>query len=322
MDSGNKACENKGMCFKMPFKMTRSSVFVRLFLGLLILMGPSVVPAGQDNESDRALFWSIQKNGQQAGYLLGTIHSEDPRVLDFSEGFLRKLKENEVFAMEMVPDLLTLERLTTYMNFPPGQSLEPVIGNERYAALQSALSGNQVSAEIISRMKPWAVMLMLSTPPPETGFFMVFSLSLRASGSGLEVMGLETLEQQLSFLEKMPMAMQLSLLDQAIAEYGRVVEVHDQMVDTYLENNLVALQVLSDEQFDSIDENASDYFIESGIHARNQHMAQTLLQQLETKTVFVAVGALHLPGEEGLLNILRQNGFILSPQPIPFSESP
>jgi len=310
------------MCFKMPFKMTRSSVFIRLFLGLLMLMGPSVVPAGQNSESDRALFWSIQKNGQQAGYLLGTIHSEDPRVLGFSEDFLRKLKENEVFAMEMVPDLPTLERLTAYMNYPPGKSLESVIGNERYTALQSVLSGHQVPAEFLSRMKPWAVMLTLSTPPPETGFFMDFSLSLRASGSGLEVVGLETLEQQLSFLENMPMPMQLSLLDQAIAEYGQVVEVHDQMVDAYLENNLVALQLLSDEQLDAVGKSASDYFMESGIHERNQRMAQVLLQQLETKTVFVAVGALHLPGEDGLLNILRQHGFVLNPLAKPFSESP
>ena len=246
------------MCFKMPFKMTRSSVFIHLFLGLLMLMGSSVLPAGQDSESDRALFWSIQKNGQQAGYLLGTIHSEDPRVLDFSEDFLRKLKENEVFAMEMVPDLLTLERLNGYMNYPPGQGLESAIGNERYTALQSALSGNQVPAEFLSRMKPWAAMITLSTPPPETGFFMDFSLSLRASGSGLEIMGLETLEEQLSFLENMPMPMQLSLLDQAIAEYGQVLEVHDQLVDTYLENNLVALQLLSDEQLEAVGESASD----------------------------------------------------------------
>jgi len=310
------------MRFKMPCKITLMSVFVRLFLGLMILMGSSAVSAGQDIDSDRALFWSIQKSDRQAGYLLGTIHSEDPRVLDFSEDFLRKLKANEVFAMEMVPDLATLERLTGYMNYPPGKSLESVIGNERYTALQSALSGYRVPAEFVTRMKPWAVMLTLSTPPPETGFFMDFSLSLRASGSGLEVVGLETLEEQLSFLENMPMPMQLSLLDQAIAEYGQVVEVHDQMVDAYLENNLVALQLLSDEQLEAVGESASDYFMESGIHARNQRMAQALLQQLENKTVFVAVGALHLPGEEGLLNILRQHGFVLSPLPIPFSESP
>ncbi len=43
-----------------------------------------------------------------------------------------------------------------------------------------------------------------------------------------------------------------------------------------------------------------------GIHARNLRMAESLLYQLENKTVFAAVGALHLPGEKGLLNILRR----------------
>jgi len=133
------------------------------------------------------------------------------------------------------------------------------------------------------------------------------------------VVGLETLEQQLSFLENMPIPMQLSLLDQAIAESGNVTEVHNQMVNAYLENNLVSLQALSDEQLKIVGESASDYFIEAGIHARNHRMAESLLQRLENKTVFVAVGALHLPGQEGLLNILRQHGYVLSPLPMPVS---
>ena len=224
--------------------------------------------------------------------------------------------------MEMVPDVYSLERLTGYMHYPPGQNLESVIGADRYSALQSALSGYQVPSEFVSRMKPWAAMMTLSTPPPETGFFMDLSLSLRASGSGLKVVGLETLEQQLSFLEKMPMPMQISLLDQAISESGQVVEVHGQMVDAYLENNLLVLQALSDEQFEAVGESASNYFIESGIHERNQRMAQSLLSQLEHNLVFVAVGALHLPGEKGMLNILRQHGFVLSPLALPFSNAP
>lgn len=310
------------MRIKIPCKKTENSVFIRLIFGLLILTLSFAVTADESRDQDRALFWSIQKGGQQAGFLLGTIHSEDPRVLDFSEDFLQKLRENEVFAMEMVPDVYSLERLTGYMHYPPGQSLESVIGADRYTALQSALSGYKVPSEFVSRMKPWAAMMTLSTPPPETGFFMDLSLSLRASGSGLKVVGLETLEQQLSFLENMPMPMQISLLDQAISESGQVVEVHGQMVDAYLENNLAALQALADEQFEAVGESASDYFIESGIHERNQRMAQTLLSQLEHQLVFVAVGALHLPGEKGLLNILRQHGFVLSPQTLPFSNLP
>ena len=109
---------------------------------------------------------------------------------------------------------------------------------------------------------------------------------LAGSGSGLKVVGLETLEQQLSFLENMPMPMQLSLLDQAIAEAGQVAEVHKQMVDAYLENDLVALQALSDEQLQAVEKSASDYFIESGIHARNHRMAESLLLQLERQPGF------------------------------------
>jgi len=310
------------MRFKIPCKNDQLPGFSGLILSLLLSMASIAVANDVVQEADHALFWSIQKSGQPAGYLLGTIHSEDPRVLEFSEDLLNKLRSNQVFAMELVPDLSTLERLAGYMHYPPGQQLESVIGFDRYKALVSALSAYRVSEDSINRMKPWAAMMTLSTPPSETGFFMDLSLSLRASGNGLEVVGLETLEQQLSFLEDMPMPMQLSLLDQAIAESSQVIAVHEQMVNIYLENNLVILQALSDEQLQAVSKTARDYFTESGIHARNHRMAESLLLQLESNTVFAAVGALHLPGEEGLLNILRQHGFVLSPLPIPFIRTP
>ena len=306
------------MRFKIPCKKNQYPRFTGLILGLMLLLLSLAVPADTKSESDRSLFWSVQKNGRPAGYLLGTIHSEDPRVLDFSSDFIESLKANDVFAMELVMDVHTLQRLTEYMHYPPGQNLESVVGIERYNALEIVLTTYHVPEGFVSRMKPWAAMMTLSTPPPETGFFMDLSLSLRATGNGLKVVGLETLEQQLSFLENMPMPMQLSLLDQAIAEAGQVVEVHKQMVDAYLENDLVALQALSDEQLQAVGASASDYFIESGINARNHRMAETLLFQLENNRVFAAVGALHLPGEKGLLNILRQHGFVLTPLAMPF----
>jgi len=309
------------MRFKIPCKTFRVSGFFGLILTLLLLVSATTALAGQETVADRSLFWSIQKNGQAAGYLLGTIHSEDPRVLDFSEDFVARLRANRVFAMELVPDLPTLARLSEYMNYPPGQTLESVIGAKRFKSLEAALSTYNVPPEQVNRMKPWAAMMTLSTPPPETGFFMDLSLSLRASGSGLKVVGLETLDQQLSFLENMPVQMQLSLLDQAVEAFDQVTDAHDQMVDAYLENDLAKLQVLADQQLQEVGEEASNYFIELGIHARNLRMADTLLPQLEANKVFVAVGALHLPGKKGLLNILRQQGYELSPLDMPFSKS-
>ena len=302
------------MRIKLPCKRYRLATISYLIMVLLLNAFATVSLA----DTDRAVFWAIERDGEPAGYLLGTIHSEDPRVLEFSEAFLGKLRSNKMFAMEMVPDLPTLARLTEYMHYPKGKTLESVIGSERYGALVTALAVYKVPEDFISAMKPWAAMMTLSTPPPDTGFFMDLSLSLRASGSGLKVIGLETLEQQLSFLEEMPMAMQLSLLDQAIAESGNVREAHDQMVDAYLENNLVHLQAISEEEFQSIGADERDYFFEAGILKRNRRMLESLLPHLENNSVFVAVGALHLPGDGGLLNLLRQNGYELKPQDMPF----
>jgi hypothetical protein len=232
---------------------------------------------------------------------------------------LAKLTGSQVFAMEMVPDLPTLAKLTDYMQYPPGQNLSDVIGRERFDALAAALGTYQVPVDFINRMKPWAAMMTLSTPPPVTGFYMDLSLSLRASGSGLKVVGLETLEQQLSFLENMPMDMQLSLLDQAIDEFDMVAQAHDQMVEAYLQNDLASLQALSEEQMLEVGEAEKDYFMQAGILARNHRMAESLLPHLAAGRVFAAVGALHLYGNEGLVSLLRKQGLELKPLAKPLS---
>ena len=123
------------------------------------------LPAKQDS----SLFWALTRDGETVGYLLGTIHSEDPRVLDFTEPFIEQLSANQTFAMEMVPDLPTLTRLTEYMQYQDGTLLESRIGAERVARLQKALSDYRVPAEWIARMKVWAAMMTLSVPPPQTG---------------------------------------------------------------------------------------------------------------------------------------------------------
>ncbi len=269
---------------------------------------------------EQSLFWSIESDKGHAGFLLGTIHSEDPRVLEFTEEFLAALNGSAYFAMELVPNLPTLARLAEAMHLREGIELASIIGDERFAAVSQALSGYGVPASQVSRMKPWAAMITLSVPVPETGFFMDFSLSLRASGNGLEVIGLETLDEQLHFIENMPLEHMLTMLDQAVLEIDNVQEIHDQMVTTYLTQDLSKLSDDTDAQLYELGEDARDYFIAEGITARNHRMLAALLTALESGTVFTAVGALHLPGEDGLINLLRNNGYELSARPLPFPQ--
>jgi uncharacterized protein YbaP (TraB family) len=286
-----------------------------LVLALFCGCGSALAQSG----ADTALYWELSRDGQPAGFLLGTIHSEDPRVLEFPEAFIGQLKSNRAFAMEMVPDLPTLTRLTEYMHYQDGTLLEQRIGAERFARVRAALSDYRVPADWVARMKIWAAMMTLSVPPPRSGLFMDFSLSLRAAGSGLKVVGLETLEQQLSFLENMPEEQQLDLLDQALNEYESVQDVHDRMVASYLAGDLQALSRQVEEQLAELTPEARRYFMAEGIAARNGRMLDSLLPLLEEGRVFAAVGALHLPGETGLIAGLRRQGYELRPLPLPFS---
>ena len=108
-----------------------------LFIAALFLF-PAALPAGQD----KAVYWSIMDGDRQAGYLLGTIHSEDPRVLDFPELFLSQLSSNQVFAMELVPNLPTLKKLHEYMHYQDGTSLQSQVGQERFAKVRKLLTSH------------------------------------------------------------------------------------------------------------------------------------------------------------------------------------
>ncbi|MFN2168734.1 MAG: TraB/GumN family protein [Anaerolineae bacterium] len=293
--------------------MTGARKHGRLF-GLLLAWATFACPAGADS-----LFWSVQRAGQPAGYLLGTIHSEDPRVLDFSTDFLDRLQACEVFAMELVPDLMTMGKLRTYMQLDADQSLSGLAGAALFDATAGALAAYGVSREQAERLKPWAAMMTLSQPPPQTGLFMDFALSLRADGYGLRVTGLETLDQQLAFLEHLDIPQQLDLLRQAVDDYPRLDEVHDRMVDVYLEGSLGALQREAGEQMATLPAPLRRYFIEQGIEARNHRMLGRAVPLLDEGCTLVAVGALHLPGPSGLVALLRDEGYTLQALPPPFA---
>lgn len=271
--------------------------------------------------AEQGLLYTIKKDGDLKGYLLGTVHSDDARVLDFSSEFIETLKSCDRFAMELVPNQPTLSRLLDYMHYQDGSTLVSRIGEERYAKLLAAAERYHLGPDQLATMKVWAAMMTISIPPPENGLFMDLSLALQAAGHGLTVVGLETLDEQLSFLEDMPEDQQLILLDQALAEFESLHAFYDQLISAYVRSDLEDLQAQSDSQFEELPSEVAEYFYSKGIDARNLRMRDRLLDELGNGKVFTAVGALHLPGELGLIALLRGEGYAVEPAPIsPFAE--
>jgi len=260
-----------------------------------------------------AVFWSVTDDQGRQNWVLGTMHSEDPRLLEWPEALMKALGEANRLALELVPDVEMLERMQQAMRFDDDR-LQNVLGAELYRQVVEILTTKYGLTEpAVDRMKPWAVALTLATPPPETGMFMDLMLSFRARGAGLDVVALETIDEQIDFLSRIPLADQVSLIRRTAADHDRYHEVFESLIQAYLSGDLARLEAISARQMEGLDEHIIRHFNEVGIVERNQRMIERSEAWLAEGGLVIAVGALHLPGEHGLLALLRERGWKLEP---------
>jgi uncharacterized protein len=274
---------------------------VRLILlaGMFLLVGHA---HGQ-------MLWAVTDEDGGQNWLLGTMHSEDPRLLDFPPALMDALRESQRVALELVPDTNMLERLNQAMNYDTGR-LHEVLEPDLYARVVELLDQAYGMGEpAVRRMKPWAAAMTLSMPPPQTGLFMDLALSFRASGMGKDVVALETLDEQLAFLEGLSKPAQIELLRQAVADFESIEEVFDTMIGLYLSSDLAGLEEYSRGQLEELDDEIASHFNQVGLIDRNKVMVERAAPYLAEGGLLIAVGALHLPGEHGLIELLRQQGY-------------
>lgn len=270
---------------------------------LLVVLLPTVASA--------QVFWSLSDDEGRQNWLLGTVHSEDARLLEWPEPLIEALLEADRMALELVPDQAMLARLFEAMHSESGH-LATLLTPDLYAKVETTLVDDYgLDRAAVGRMRPWAVALTLATPPARTGMFMDLMLSLRASGAGLEVLALESIDEQIGFLGSLSVAQQVSLIEHAVAQRDRFAVQFEALITAYLAGDLERLAELADEQMAVIDEAIQIHFREVGLVDRNRRMLKRARPWLEEGGLIIAVGALHLPGEHGLLALLRQEGWHL-----------
>lgn len=275
--------------------------FHSILLALLLLLLAPLASA--------QVFWSVSDEEGRQSWLLGTVHSEDPRLLEFRPELMEALAQADRVALELVPDSSMLAQLNEAMHFRNG-GLDQVIEAELYEQVVELMEQEYGMGEpAVRRMRPWAAAMTLSLPPPQTGLFMDLALSFRASGMGKDVVALESLEEQLAFLEGLDEPLQIELLRQAVADHGRIPELFEQLITTYLSGDLDELERQSFAQMSELDPAIVEHFNQVGLVERNRIMLERARPWLEEGGLIIAVGALHLPGEDGLIELLRAEGY-------------
>ncbi len=290
----------------------------RGFLWLLLVCGLNPALArdeapGTAVGGEQGLLWQVVvPDSGKTSYLFGTIHSEDARVTKLAPEVQAAFDQSQRFVMEMVPDRDGMLAASRAMLLERGASLRALAGQRLFDKTARVLLDLGVPAQAADRMKPWAAMVVLSMPQSRTGQVLDTLLYSAAIRAGKSTSGLETAQEQLAVFDTLPQAEQLMLLEEAVAQYPQMADMLEQLHVAYLARDLAALANINEKYGMAGDAELAHKINSALIDQRNLRMAQRVDVYLRQGGVFVAVGALHLPGGQGLLQLLRRRGYTVT----------
>jgi len=283
------------------------SVVVVLFTGLLFFLQVAELSAAGDKNS--GLLWEVNRPGAEPAYLFGTIHSEDPEVLQLAQPVQSAIDRSDTVVLEILLDTEAMMYSSVAMLMQDGRVLSEITGQPLFKQAALAIQTRGIPDVMLERMKPWAAAMVLSMPGSKTGQVLDMMLYQDALQQGKVVHGLETIEEQLNVFESLSETQQVTLLRDAVEHFSELDAMHAELLQAYKQRDLAGLMALSEASMEAGDRQLAEDFQQSLIVDRNYRMADRMQPYLQQGKAFIAVGALHLPGEEGLLNLLEQQGY-------------
>jgi uncharacterized protein YbaP (TraB family) len=294
---------------------------MKLIYNLLgLLLSSQLLLAQDSNQSpDKALLWKIEGHGiQNPSFLFGTIHmipKEDyflPNGLEQAFDHVKKVffeididKMNDPMAMLGLMDKIVMKNDT---------SLTDLLSPEEYGKMKDYFDHMGLPLAMFDRVKPMFLSAMAGTDGNpmalQDGSFKSyeFELSEMAKQKHIQTDGLETMEFQLSIFDSIPYGVQAKMLVESISSSAENEDEMKKMYQNYKEQNLNALnQTISKE-----DQQLLPY-LEMILYHRNKNWIPIIKSQIEKESCFFAVGAGHLGGEKGVINLLRKEGYTLIP---------
>ena len=279
---------------------------IRLVLFTMMMVSPAVA-----DEFSQGLLWEVSGRNAQPSYVLGTIHSDDSRVTSIPAPVQSVMARANSFTAELDLNLASMLDAQMQMMLPPDQELKDIIGAQRYDRAVDLMTNYGMPEMLVARMKPWAIAAQLMMPKPTTGVFLDLKLFQDAQARGIKTYGLETAAEQMGAFEGLNKQQQIALLDQSLREYKNMPAMIQKLISLYLARDLEGLQRYSEEQMQKGDRQLAQAMEKHLINNRNQRMVDRMQARLQEGNAVIAVGALHLPGEDGILRLLQNRGYKL-----------
>ena len=282
--------------------------WIALLLACVVASAPRAEDAGHP-----LTLWRVDGTANSV-YLLGSIHllrAEDhplPRMIDAAYA------DAEIVVMELDMDDLDPARTQAAFNragvMTDGTTLRELLGEEHFRAAEEAAAVIDVPLDMLASSEPWLaaitvelMMLYRMGFNPLLGVEM--TMTSRAAADGKPIEGRETVEEQIGFLDGLPLEAQREMLLQTLLQSADLDESIDALIDAWRRGDTATLEA---QLLQGIEEQADLH--EALIVGRNHRWAETIKTWLDDdQDYLVVVGALHLVGDDGVPSLLAAAGY-------------
>ena len=263
-------------------------------------------------QNSGSLLWEISgKNLKQKSYLFGTIHVQDEKVFDLSGEVLQAFESCDAFAMEVILDEVDPEVTQEAILMEEG-SIKDLLSEEDYALLDEYFKEKTgASIALYSKLKPFFIYSQLIQLNMKTDMPMALDMFLleKAREAGMLTFSVEKFEEQIGAIDQISYKEQCEMLMEEVKKIddGEAEKEYEELLAAYLTADLDKMIELTTDT--ALPENFNQAFLID----RNYVMAKRITKMAKKQSTFCAVGAAHLGGPEGVIAILMEKGYTLTP---------
>lgn len=259
------------------------------------------------------LLWKISGNGlSQHSYLYGTIHIMPKDKFLVSPKIRDAFNNSALMALEVDLDLdfKTKIQMAQEMILPGGKTIKDYMTVEDFKKLNSfcldSLKMKKRKLKKYYRFKPFFFSSVVAQEQMgETSSYELEFMKM-AKKRKMKTIGLESIEFQMQTINKISIEDQAKML---VQEFGSNPSVQfDEMLNLYLKEDLEGLYKVVSEESNAIPEFNHNFLV-----VRNKNWIPVIEKNISSNAFFIAVGAAHLPGENGVIQLLREKGFTVEP---------
>ena len=268
--------------------------------------------------STNTLLWRISgKNLSQPSYLFGTMHMlcGDDIVLSDSLKAAIASSDNVYLELEM-DNMFEMIGAMQHMNMKGDTTLQDLLTKEEYKKVKAYFeeNGSIMPFSMLESFKPMLAGSLIAEQQSKGSCDNMVAMEQlimkEARNADKKIKGLETMNYQLGIFDKIPYKLQAKQLYEMIAKLSDTAGSNDLQILTnaYRSQELEKME----EMMAKGDMGIKD-FTELLLYKRNENWAKKLEELMPKQSLVVAVGAGHLPGKRGVINLLRQAGYKVEP---------